>query len=138
MEYIFENKGFIINNLKHLSAKEAYECSKQGAIFIDVREEFMSHMKTFDVPEILISPLKNFSRDCNKLPKDKFLVFVDATGVKSKPAMETAAQNGYSKIANLAGGLVEWERDGMPTNTYQKIIVSGSKRCEFVDKNRIR
>lgn len=135
MKDIFEGKGNIINNLRHLSAKEAYECCELGAIVIDVREEFMSHVKTFDVPVINIFPLKKLSEQVHKLPTESFLIFADATGVKSKPAMEFAASEGYTKIANLAGGLLEWERDGFPTLTYQKIKVDGRNRCEFIIKN---
>ena len=138
MESMFADKGITINNLKHLSAKEAYACAKDGAVFIDVREEFMSHVKTFDVPEIIIAPLKKFSEAVKKLPKDKALIFVDATGVKSKPAMEMASEEGFISIANLSGGLVDWERDGMPTITYQKIKVSGRNKCEFIDKNDLK
>jgi len=134
MNDIFEGKGIVINSLKHLSAKEAYNCCKQGAILIDVREEFMSHVKTFDVPEIMVLPLRKLSELIEQLPLDKYLIFADASGVKSKPAMEFAIEAGYNKIANLAGGLLEWERDGMPTITYQKIIVGGRNRCEFIDK----
>jgi rhodanese-related sulfurtransferase len=132
MENLFEGVGITINNFKHLTPTEAYECCKKGAVIIDVREEYMSHVKTFDVPEIEIFPLRLLSENIKKLPKDKFLIFADATGIKSKPAMEFAAEERYKNIANLAGGLVEWERDGMPTNTYQRIRVRGSNKYEFV------
>lgn len=135
---MFKSIGIKINKFTHLSPTEAYDCSKKGAVFIDVREEFMSHVKTFDVPEIQICPLKNLSELITKLEKDKYLIFVDATGVKSKPAMEFASQNGFTKIANLAGGLLEWERDGLPTLTYQKIKVSGRNKCEFLHKGSIK
>lgn len=135
MENIFEGKGMIINNLRHLTAKEAFECCQNDAIIIDVREEFMSSMKTFDVPEIKVFPLKKLSETVNKLPKDKYLIFADATGVKSKPAMEFAYKEGYTNIANLAGGLVEWDRDGMPVITYKNLLVSSRNKCEFVNKN---
>jgi len=138
MKNIFEGKGNTIINLKHLSASEAYECCKLGAILIDVREEFMSHIKTFDVPEILIYPLRTFKEDISHLPKERYLLFADATGVKSRPAMEFAYQQGFTTIANLAGGLVEWERDGLPTLTYQKLIVSGKNKCEFVHKDEMK
>lgn len=133
MTNIFANKGLLIDNNIHLSAKEAHECAQQGAIFVDVRETFMSSIKTFDVPEIIISPLKDFSQNIQHLPKNKYLIFVDATGVKSKPAMEMASREGFKKVANLSGGLVDWERDGLPTLTYQNILVSGRNKCEFIN-----
>lgn len=131
---IFEGKGIIINGYIHLSPAEAYACCEAGAIIIDVREAFMSSIKTFHVSEIFILPLKQLSERINELPKDKYLIFADATGVKSKPAMEFAAESGFTHVANLAGGLLEWERDGLPVLSYQKVIVSGHNRCEFVPK----
>ncbi len=137
MKDIYSSKGNTINGLKHLSATEAYECCKLGAILIDVREEFMSHLKSFDVPEILIYPLRTFREDISQLPTNRYLIFVDATGVKSRPAMEYASEKGFITIANLAGGLVEWERDGLPTLTYQKLLVNGRNKCQFVHKDEV-
>ncbi len=137
MKEVPDSMGIIINEQLHLSPKEAFELCKKGAIIIDVREAFMSHIKTFDVPEILIFPLRTLKDDLKKLPKSKLLIFADATGVKSKPAMEYASENGLTFIANLAGGLVEWERQGLPTITYQRMRVAGHSRCEFVHKDHI-
>jgi rhodanese-related sulfurtransferase len=137
MEDLLKNKGISINGQVHLSPKEAYELSQQGAFFVDVREEFMSHIKTFDVTKIFIAPLRTFKEGFEKLPKDKLLIFVDATGIKSKYAMEYASENGLTAIANLAGGLVAWERQGLPTITYQRMRVAGHSRCEFVHKDHI-
>lgn len=134
MNNIFSNKGLLINDIRHLSATEAHAFLTNEAILVDVREEFMSHIKTFDVPEILIFPFSKFGKLLKDLPKDKTLIFADATGVKSKAATELATREGYTNIANLAGGLLEWERDGLPVITYQKIKVSGRNRCEFIDR----
>ena len=135
MKDIFEGKGIITNNLRSLSSSEAYECCKNGAIIIDVRDEYMSHIKTFDVPEIMIFTHRNLTETINELPTDKYLIFADATGIKSKYALDLAHDNGYTKIANLAGGLVEWEKDGTPTITHQRIRVMGSK-YEFIRQNK--
>ncbi|PKP11065.1 MAG: hypothetical protein CVU09_04615 [Bacteroidetes bacterium HGW-Bacteroidetes-4] len=137
MDDLLRNKGILINGQVHLSPKEAHELSLQGAVFVDVREEFMSHIKTFDVTKIFIAPLRTFKEGLEKLPKNKLLIFVDATGIKSKHAMEYASEMGLANIANLAGGLVAWERQGMPTITYQRMRVAGHSRCEFVHKDHI-
>ncbi len=137
MNTIFADKGIIINNIRHLSPTEAHAFLMDDAILIDVREEFMSHIKTFDVPEILIFPFSKFGKLIKDLPKDKALIFADATGVKSKPAVEIVSREGFKNIANLAGGILEWERDGLPVITYQKIKVTGRNKCEFVDKRSL-
>ncbi|MGE4287982.1 MAG: rhodanese-like domain-containing protein [Salinivirgaceae bacterium] len=137
MEDLLKDKGISIKGQVHLSPKEAYELSQQGAVFVDVREEFMSHIKTFDVTKIYIAPLRTFKEGLEQLPKDKLLIFVDATGIKSKYALEYASEKGLTAIANLAGGLVAWERQGLPTITYQRMRVAGHSRCEFVHKDHI-
>jgi len=138
MKDIFEGKGMIINQLKHISPADVYTCCQQGAVIIDVREEFMSHVKTFDVKDIRIFPLRTFKEDFHLLPTGMALIFADATGVKSKSAAEYARLQGLTQIANLAGGLLEWERDGMPTITYQTIKVDGRNRCEFIHKDDLK
>lgn len=136
MKDIFEGKGIITNNIKNLSSSEAYDCCKNGAVIIDVRDEYMSHIKTFDVAEILIFTHRKLSDTIKDLPSNKYLIFADATGIKSKIAVDLAYSKGFTKIANLAGGLVEWERDGMPTITHQRIRVMGSK-YEFIRQNKV-
>lgn len=138
MEDIFKGKGITTNNILHLSATDAYECCKNGAIIIDVREELMSQIKTFDIVETKSFPLKKLPLQIKDLPTDRYLIFADATGLRSKTAVELAKEQGYTKIANLAGGLVEWERDGMPVNTYKKLLVGSRNKGEIIDKNAFR
>lgn len=137
MEDLFKNKGNVIDGAIHLSPNEAYVACKKGAIIIDVREEFMSHVKTFDVPDIKIFPLRKFKEQIELLPNDQYLIFADATGVKSKPALEYALKCGFTKVSNLAGGLVAWERNNLPTLTYQRLRVKGSSKCEFIHKDNL-
>ena len=38
---------------------------------------------------------------------------------------------GYDNVANMAGGIVDWERDGLPINTDVNYRLSGSCMCQL-------
>lgn len=137
MSNIFEKTGLISNNTVSLSAKQVIEHLNSEVILVDVREEFMTHIKIFDVQNQINIPITKLLKTTEVLPKNKALIFADATGVKSKAAFDIAKKNGIENIAILAGGIVEWERQGLPTTTFQKLKVMGKNKCEFVDKNYI-
>lgn len=132
MDYFKEN-GILFEDLNSISPKEALNFLENGAVLVDVREEFMTHIKIFDVPKQINYPITKLMKTLDELPSDSPMIFADATGIKSKAAYDLALRNGFTKTANMAGGIVEWERQGLPTTTYQKIKVSGRNRCEFID-----
>jgi len=60
----FNDLGFIINGLRHLTGRQAYECCLQGAIIVDVRDEIETAIKAFGEVNVLfclLIVLKNYS-----------------------------------------------------------------------------
>jgi hypothetical protein len=43
---------------------------------------------------------------------------------------------GQSNIANLAGGIIEWDRDGLPLVINKREQLSGSCACQLKPANR--
>ena len=39
--------------------------------------------------------------------------------------------HGYDNVANMAGGIVDWERDGLPLTTDINNRLSGSCMCQL-------
>jgi 3-mercaptopyruvate sulfurtransferase SseA len=39
--------------------------------------------------------------------------------------------HGYKNVANLAGGIVDWEKDGLPVSTDVTARLSGSCMCQL-------
>ncbi len=39
--------------------------------------------------------------------------------------------HGYENVANMAGGIVDWERDGLPLTTDISNRLSGSCMCQL-------
>jgi hypothetical protein len=50
--------------------------------------------------------------------------------------MELLISRGFTKVAGLAGGIVEWERDGLPLLLDNKARLSGSCMCQLKFRNK--
>ncbi|MFH0895592.1 MAG: rhodanese-like domain-containing protein [Bacteroidota bacterium] len=137
METPFENLGFVINNIRHLSPREAFECIQKGAVLVDVREEFETRYKQYDVKDTVFCPFKKMEELYTLLSKEKLLIIACSVGLSSKKTVAFLQQKGYANIANLAGGIVEWERDGLPIITNKKEELSGSCLCRLRPKNKL-
>jgi rhodanese-related sulfurtransferase len=136
MDDFFNNTGFESDGILHLTPKQAWELCKKGAVVIDVREEYMNRFKMLDVPEVIYCPFKMLAEHYHDLPQDKPLIFADASGIHSKEAVKLMLAKEYLGIANLAGGLVEWERDGLPLIIDHTEQLSGSCVCQLRPRNR--
>ncbi len=133
---LFKNRGFMIQGILHLSPREAFElCSDEG-ILVDVRDDYLSSFKSFGVPDVLYLPAGNLSNLYNDLPRDKCLIFADSAGIHSKEAVMFLKDKGYENIANMAGGLIEWERDGLPVKTDTRERLTGSCMCQLRRRER--
>lgn len=119
-----------------LSPKETLEVCSMGGIVVDVREEYLSSFKMFGVPEVIRLPMSNFKEEYHTLTKDRHLIIADSAGLKSKEATLFLLENGFVKVANLAGGLVEWERDNMPLNVDINERLTGSCMCQLKPRER--
>ncbi len=111
---IQNNRGLYRGDLHHLSPSEAFDCCMEGAVLVDVREDYMGRYKTPDVPLLMHLPCSTLSLCHTGLPKDTLLILADVAGLRSREACQTLRQLGYTQISNMAGGLVEWERAGLP------------------------
>jgi rhodanese-related sulfurtransferase len=131
MNNIFENYGFISCGILNVSPHEAFELCSKGAIIVDVREEYLNNFKNFDVPEILFIPISKLAQELSELPQEKYLIFADTVGLRSKEAVVLLKEKGFIKIANMAGGIVDWERDGQPHKTNIVERLSGSCMCQL-------
>ncbi len=136
MNELFKNVGISSSGILHVSAHEAIELCKKGAILVDVREEYMIGFKLFDVKEVIYCPKSKIEENYTEIPKDKALIFADATGIHSKEAVLFLLEKGYENIANLAGGLVEWELDGVSIKIDYSERLSGSCACQLKRRDK--
>jgi rhodanese-related sulfurtransferase len=131
MNALFDNCGFVSCGILNVSPCEAFNLCIKGAAIVDVREEYLNNFKNFDVPLVLYFPITKLVNSFSELPQDKYLIFADTVGLRSKEAVVFLKDKGYDKIANMAGGIVDWERDGLPIKTNIEERLSGSCMCQL-------
>lgn len=128
----FFRYGFISSGFLNLSASEAYkEATENEAVILDVREIKFTGYKRFDVPSVINMPNSTLSEKYNGLPTDVPLIVADTVGLRSHEAMEFLIGKGYKNVANLAGGIVDWERDGLPLKKDITEQLDGSCICQL-------
>lgn len=132
MEIFFKQGGFVSGGVFNVTPRQAFEYCTKGAVLVDVREDSLSHFKRFDVPEVIYCPYRTFATSWQNLPLIRPLIFADAAGLFSKEAVVFLLGRGITgQIANMAGGLIEWERDNMPLITDNSEKLSGSCMCQL-------
>lgn len=113
-ENFFNNRGQVNAGLLHLNPTEALACCQEGAVLVDVREDYMGRYKMLDVPEWLHMPCSTLVLCHTSLPVQRPLILADTAGIRSREAYSILKQLGYTQIANLAGGMIGWEKMGLP------------------------
>jgi len=136
MSGLFQNIGITINGIIHLSPKEAYQASLDGALFVDIREDFEILAKQFDVKNIVYMPKSVFKENYTLLPKDKTVIIADSVGLRSKETVVFLQQAGYDNVANLNGGIADWEKDKLPMLIDKNEMLTGSCLCQLRPKKR--
>ncbi|MCU0371254.1 MAG: rhodanese-like domain-containing protein [Bacteroidales bacterium] len=130
MTFQIENYGFVINGLRHVSGTESIEILKQEGYMLDVRPDF-ELTKLMNVEHILYYPYDEIKEHYRELPKDTWLILADAVGLRSKEIAIFLKEQGFAKILHLAGGVVEWERDGLPVTLDKSRRLTGSCMCQL-------
>lgn len=85
-----------------------------GALLVDVRERGEVARLACDVPDIVVMPLSEFEQRFAELPRDRDLVMVCQSGPRSLKATYFLMYQGYTRVANLEGGLFKWASKGFP------------------------
>ena len=91
----------------------------EGALLVDVRELAEVAQQAFDVPGVLLLPLSELEQRFAELPRDRDLVLACQVGARSLKATYFLMYQGYTRVANLEGGLVKWASKGFPVRGTQ-------------------
>ncbi len=127
----FDGNGLAIGGMVHLSGREALEAARNGALFVDLRLEIETDYKKFDVPEVLYVQAEELESRISDIPKDRPVIVADSVGLRSKAAVESLMGKGYANVANLNGGILDWEHDGLPIVIDPNKQLSGSCTCRL-------
>jgi rhodanese-related sulfurtransferase len=130
MAHKIEKYGFVINGLRHVSGKECLDILKEEGYMLDVRPDF-ELTKLMNIEHILYCPYDEIKEHYQDLPRDTWLILADAVGLRSKETALFLLEKGFSNILHLAGGVVEWERDGLPVTLDKSRRLTGSCMCQL-------
>ena len=126
----FSGFGFESRGVINISPGEALRLSKKmKVVFIDVRENYHSFLHTFDVEELYYCPFSDLSEHLDKIPSDQPVIIADAAGMKSIEVVKILQEKGFTNIANLAGGVLEWNNEQLPVKSDKTQRMSGSCMC---------
>lgn len=95
-----------------ISAAQAYEKFQQGAFILDVRDQ--AEWDQGHIARSTLIPLDELRNRLSELPKDRDIVVVCHSGVRSKEGMAILRQAGFSRSACMTGGLTAWQAAGYP------------------------
>jgi rhodanese-related sulfurtransferase len=98
----------------------------------------MNAFKMFKVEKLFYLPFSQIEQLYEQVPHGIPLIFADAVGLKSREGVLFMMAHGYDNVANLVGGIVDWERDGLPINTDITARLSGSCMCQLKPRDAIK
>lgn len=130
----FEGKGMVIQGLRFLSPREAFQVLGQGAVLLDLRSDELMEMKAFEVPATIHVVHRDLASHCASLPLDRPLILADSSGVFTKAAAQFLLEHGFPQVACLNGGMLAWDQEGLPVVTDPGAILHGE--CACVMKSR--
>ncbi len=81
-------------------------------------------------------PKSRLADEYKTLPVEVLLIIADSVGLRSHEAMEFLIDQGFTNIANLAGGIVEWEHDGLPLKKDIAEQLDGSCTCQLRPRHK--
>ena len=118
-----------------MSPREAYEAaSRSSALIVDMRPGHEVSYRVFDVPEVICIPRGEIAGRAGELPRGRLIIVADSVGLHSRAAAEMLTSDGLGPVASLTGGMVDWERDGLPVRKDPDYELHGQCGCKLRSK----
>ncbi len=98
-----------------ITPAQALEKQNEGAFVLDVREQkdwMAGHIKGSE-----LIPFDELSSRLDEIPSDREIIVVCRSGMMSSLGRDILRKAGYEQVASMAGGMIEWSRQG-----YQVVI----------------
>lgn len=97
-----------------LSPREAFKYLQENAAILDIRPEYEICYRTFDVPQVIYLSYNSYRDNYHIIPKDMPIIVADIVGIRCAEVARFLMTQGYGQVAYIAGGIVEWDHDGLP------------------------
>lgn len=114
-----------------ISSREAYEKLKSNAILLDIRPEYETNLRVFDVNNVVYLPYSTVGEMPCEIPKDSLLIIADSVGNQSPIVARYLREQGFSHVVSLAGGIVDWDRAGLPLKKDVDYEMIGGCACRL-------
>ncbi len=131
MEKSFGGRGLRIDGMVFLSPRDALAALGEGALLIDLRDGLARNGRTFEAGDVILLPYRQLDTGWRELPAGRPLILADCVGLDSKRGARFLLSKGLREVASLNGGMVDWERDGMPTGIDRGGELSGGCACRL-------
>jgi rhodanese-related sulfurtransferase len=92
--------------------REGTGASAGAPLTVDVREA--NEFAAVRLDGVALVPMSTFATRFEELPRDRPLLVMCAAGSRSAAATAHLLRNGWTDVTNVAGGITEWERAGLP------------------------
>jgi len=100
-----------------ITVTQASQLRDQRAFILDVREP--SEWAQFHIPGATLIPLGSLPNRLNEVPKDRQVVVVCRTGIRSAQGRDILLNAGFTKVTSMTGGMNAWQAQGLPIATGQ-------------------
>lgn len=94
---------------------EANIMLEQGAQLIDVREPW--EWASSRIPGARLIPVAEVPRRASEIDPNRPVIVQCSVGSRSTGVVEVLRKAGYTRVYNLAGGIIAWANLGLPTET---------------------
>jgi len=131
MGHEFESRGLRIDGHFFLTPREALRELERGAVMVDIREPHEIMGRTLTVGAVLAIRRTRLAEKLAALPQDRGIIVADSTGTRSRAAALSLGDAGFERVAILAGGIVEWQRGGLPVEVDIGGLPMGSCACRL-------
>lgn len=132
----FGSTGFTSGGIRNVTPRQALTLCNMGAIILDVRQPYMTVFKVADVPELILIPFPELPARIGELDTESFIICIDSVGLKSHDTWMMLTERGFTNVLNVAGGIVEWERDGLPLKIDNDKMLTGSCVCQLKSRRK--
>jgi rhodanese-related sulfurtransferase len=100
-----------------ITVAQAAQKRDQGAFILDVRQP--EEWTQFHIPGATLIPLGELPNRLKEVPKNQEVVVVCRTGHRSAQGRDILRNSGFTQVTSMAGGVTEWQAQGLPTATGQ-------------------
>jgi rhodanese-related sulfurtransferase len=97
---------------EEISTAQAYEKYQQGVFFLDVRSQ--AEWNQAHIAQSVLIPVDELQSRLSELPRDRDIVVVCLSGVRSQEGVTILRQAGFSRASWMQGGLEAWQAAGYP------------------------